>query len=59
MSRLAAPLLVLGLGVLMLLQGQEVISPSAGLMGAALLTVAGVALLVSSLTDERTDDGEA
>ena len=33
-------------------QGLEEITPSAGVMGAAVLTVAGIALLVSGLADD-------
>lgn len=57
MMRLLAPLGVLGLGILLLLQGLETISLSAGIGGAALLTVTGVALLVSGLGDDPAGDG--
>lgn len=57
--RFLAPLTVLGLGILVLLQGLDTISPPAGIGGAALLTVAGVALLVSGLSDDRQNDGGA
>ena len=56
-ARLLTPLSVIALGVLVLLQGLDEISPSGGIVGAAVLTVAGVALLVSGLNDD--DSGGA
>lgn len=52
MSRLLTPLAVIALGVLLLLQGLEEVTPPGGIAAAAVLTVAGIALLVSGLADD-------